>query len=176
MADFSTPAPAAESRASGSALQRPGSGQVLDRSLCAFWIGEKAYAVETGIVSEVLSAESFIPVPGTPPSVLGLFNLRGTPVSLVDLGAVLGLPSAPDAQGKARSVLVLRRDEAVLTGGLIDRMELVVQVGQGAFTPREASDDPVVKGFLETATREGLFLTVLDSAVLFERLERLKFR
>ena len=164
--------PAAESSSRGS------TGQASARSLCAFWLGERAYAVETAIVGEVLNAETFIPVPGTPAAVLGLFDLRGTPVSLVDLQAVLELPAAQRADPRpARTVLVLRKGNVLVTGVLIDRMELVVQAGQGTFNPRDPSDEnPVVQGFLDLESRRGLVLTVLDSAVLFQRLERLKFR
>lgn len=159
----------------GSRGPAPSSGAAA-QSLCAFWLGEKAYAVDTRIVGEVLNVSTFIPVPGTPPAVLGLFNLRGTPVSLVDLGAVLGLPpSAP--RPVSRAVLVLRHRETILTGVLVDRLELVVQAGLGVFTPRDPSDDSaVVQGFLEIESRRGLVVTVLDSAVLFQSLERLKFR
>lgn len=144
--------------------------------MCAFWLGDKAYAVETAIVGEVLNVETFIPVPGVPPSILGLFNLRGTPASLVDLRAVLELPGTPQPEPKAYTVLVLRIANVVLTGLVIDRMELVAHTGQGVLSPRDASDDNmVVQGFLELESRRDLVLTVLDSAILVQRLERLKF-
>lgn len=174
------------SRASPSGPSRGSSGRApsggaparaTGGSLCAFWIGEKAYALQTRIVGEVLNVAAFIPVPGTPPPVLGLFNLRGTPVSLVDLGAVLGLPSIPGVSSRSRTVLVLRYGEAIFTGVLVDRVDLVVQAGLGLFTARDASDgDAVVQGFLEIEARQGLVITVLDPAVLFQRLESLKFR
>jgi purine-binding chemotaxis protein CheW len=159
------------------AASQGSTGQASARSLCAFWLGEKAYAVETAIVGEVLTVEDFVPVPGTPAAVLGLFDLRGTPVSLVDLEQVLGQPGERRAGGRARTVLVLRRGETLVTGVQIDRMELVLQAGQGTFNPRDPSDEnPVVQGFLELDLRGGLVLTVLDSAVLFQRLDHLKFR
>jgi purine-binding chemotaxis protein CheW len=168
----------APSSSSGADAPSHGStGQTSVRSLCAFWLGERAYALETVIVGEVLNVETFIPVPGTPPAVLGLFDLRGTPVALVDLEAVLGLPGAQLAGPRRRTVLVLRKEDVLVTGLLIDRMELVIQAGQGTFTPRDQSDEnPMVQGFLELESRGGLVLTVLDSAVLFHRLDQLKFR
>jgi purine-binding chemotaxis protein CheW len=173
----STPPPASAPRPSPAAPPGGALAPSLSRSLCAFWLGEKAYAVETSIVGEVLTVERFIPVPGTPPAVVGLFNLRGTPLSLVDLRAVLELPRENRAEPRSRTVLVLRNGNTLLTGVLIDRMERVIQAGQGAFTPKDSSDEsPVVQGFLEIQARETLVLTVLDSAVLFGRLERLKFR
>jgi len=162
--------PAGPSSSDGSAAQ------TITSSLCAFWLGEKAYAVETAIVGEVLNVETFIPVPVTHPAILGLFSLRGTPTSLVDLAAVLQLPGVERADSKARTALALRKGNVLLTGVLIDRMERVLQPGQGIFVARDASDeDPVVRGFVEVEARKDLTLTLLDSGVLFERLERLKF-
>jgi purine-binding chemotaxis protein CheW len=164
-------APSAEASSRGS------TGQTSTRSLCAFWSGERAYALETAIVGEVLNVDTFIPVPGTPPAILGLFDLRGTPVALVDLEAVLGLPGAQRASPRGDTVLVLRKEDALVAGVLIDRMELVIQAGQGTFTPRDSSDeDPIAQGFLDLESRGGLVLTVLDSAALFHRLDQLKFR
>jgi purine-binding chemotaxis protein CheW len=177
---------ATSASASGSSPSRPqgaeppssgSTAQTSTRSLCAFWLGERAYALETTIVGEVLNVETFIPVPGTPPAIVGLFDLRGTPVSLVDLEAVLGLPGAQRAGPRGRTVLVLRQEDVLVTGVLVDRMELVIQAGRGLFSPRDQSDEnPVVQGFLDLESRGGLVLTVLDSTVLFHRLDQLKFR
>jgi purine-binding chemotaxis protein CheW len=50
------------------------------------------YALAVDHVTEVVLLDALTPVPGAPPSVLGLCNLRGEVVSVVDLAAVLGLP------------------------------------------------------------------------------------
>jgi purine-binding chemotaxis protein CheW len=173
----SAPGSTLSSSSGAEAPSRGSTAQTSTRSLCAFWLGDRSYALETTIVGEVLNVEAFIPVPGTPPAVLGLFDLRGTPVSLVDLQALLGSLEVQRTGPTGRTVLVLRKEDALVTGVLIDRMELVIQAGQGTFTPRDPSDEnPIVQGFIELESRGGLVLTVLDSAVLFHRLDQLKFR
>ena len=53
------------------------------------------YALELATVREVLPRPPLTPVPGAPPALQGLFNLRGTIVPLLDTAALLGVASAP---------------------------------------------------------------------------------
>jgi purine-binding chemotaxis protein CheW len=55
------------------------------------------YALELAAVREVVPDPEVTPVPGAPPAVLGVFNLRGEVVPLFDTAALLGLDSAPAA-------------------------------------------------------------------------------
>ena len=56
--------------------------------------GSSASPSPADIVGEVVPVEALTPVPLAPPAILGLFNLRGTPVALVDLGGRSGCPTA----------------------------------------------------------------------------------
>lgn len=151
-----------------------GSSASLGNSVCAFWIGDTCYALDTDLVGEVVNVEDIVVVPLAPAGVLGLFNLRGTPVALVDLSTVLQLPHARQ-RSETRTALVLRKT-TVLGALIIDRMEAVVPVGQGNFSPRERTDGQVaVQGFLELKHKD-LVLTVLDKAALLAGLQRLKYR
>jgi purine-binding chemotaxis protein CheW len=147
----------------------------LGNSVCTFWIGKRCYALDTALVGEVVNVETTTPVPLAPSAVVGLFNLRGTPVALVDLANVLDLPEGYQGKGEQKTALVLRKG-SVLGAVLIDRMEVVIPVGQGYFTPRQGDEHPVVQGFLEVDVRGGLVLTVLDATALLQRFERLKYR
>lgn len=62
----------------------------------------------------------------SPPAILGLFNLRGMPVALIDLAAVLEIPSGVVRHSETRVALVLRGRSGPLAAALIDRMEMVV--------------------------------------------------
>ena len=68
----------------------------------------------------------------------GLFNLRGTPVALVDPAKLLGLPEPPmndePRPGRPLTALVLRT-ENVLMALLIRRMEMVITRGRGSSAP-----------------------------------------
>jgi len=56
-----------------------------------FRLGEEHYAVETDYVENIYPLREWTPVPGTPGFCIGVVNLRGRIVSLVDLHAFLGL-------------------------------------------------------------------------------------
>lgn len=53
------------------------------------------YALPVTEVIEVADVGEVTPLPGSPAAVLGVRNLRGQVVPVVDLAVVLGLPAAP---------------------------------------------------------------------------------
>lgn len=55
------------------------------------------YALELTAVREVVPGPDVMPLPGAPPSLLGVFNLRGDVVPLFDTARLLGLDHAPSA-------------------------------------------------------------------------------
>jgi purine-binding chemotaxis protein CheW len=169
------------SRRSGAGARAP-EQRGLPYTVCGFWLGQQCFAVAADIVGEVVPVDAYTPVPLAPAAILGLFNLRGTPVALADTPRALGLapaeggepPAAP--AGVARVALVLRARDLVV-GALIGRMEMVVPAGRGRFRPRSESheESPLVEGFLEIDER-GLVMTVLSSAEVVARLAELRSR
>jgi purine-binding chemotaxis protein CheW len=57
-----------------------------------FVLADEKYAVESSFVREVYPLKEFTPIPGAPPFVLGVTNVRGQIVSVVDLKKFFGLP------------------------------------------------------------------------------------
>src|SRR5207247_4051725 len=130
-------------------------------------LGEHCYGLETALVGEVVEVEAMIPVPLAPAPVRGLFNLRGTPVALVDLPRMLDLPepSVTDEPRPGRNLVALvMRTESLLLGLLIRRMEMVITRGRGVFSVPQpgAHEHPVVAGFLELPDPGRLTIPVLD--------------
>ena len=58
-------------------------------------LGDGAWCVPLGSVREVLVAPRTTPLPTAAPTVLGLFNLRGSVLPLFDTAGLLGLSGAP---------------------------------------------------------------------------------
>lgn len=54
-------------------------------------VAAEAYAIPVTQVREVSGLGEVTPVPGTPPGVLGIRNLRGQLIPVIDLAAVLGI-------------------------------------------------------------------------------------
>jgi len=57
-----------------------------------FGLGDELFAVDTAVTREVVAAPVISSLPTAPPSVLGLFNLRGEIVPVFDTAGLLGLP------------------------------------------------------------------------------------
>ncbi|TAK72673.1 MAG: purine-binding chemotaxis protein CheW [Betaproteobacteria bacterium] len=72
----------------------PGRTQALDESIevVEFLLAHERYAVETCYVREVYPLENLTPLPCTPAFVLGIVNLRGEIVSVIDVRKFFDLP------------------------------------------------------------------------------------
>ncbi len=149
--------------------------------VCAFWLCGDCFALDVGLVGELVTVDNVAPIPLSKPAMLGLFNFRGTPVALIDLAEILEIPASKRTEitvgdGRPYPVLVIRASNLV-AGVLIDRMEIVLEIGPGVLSrPKAGGDNPLVQGFLEADNRGGLFVTVLDTAALLQRLEQLKYQ
>src|SRR5882672_8380562 len=58
-----------------------------------FYVDGEEYAVTILKVTEIIECVSLTYVPGTPPWIRGVLNLRGAVVPVVDLAVKFGLPS-----------------------------------------------------------------------------------
>ena len=65
---------------------------------CLFVIAGEWLAIDLRYVREVFPVESVTPVPKMPSVLVGVANLRGTVMPLVDIRPALGLPPAPVPQ------------------------------------------------------------------------------
>ena len=72
--------------------------------LVVFQIGEMVCAVPASSVREVIPAQPATRIPGAPPAVDGLVNVRGSLLTVVDGHAVLDRPAPPSSEP---SILVL---------------------------------------------------------------------
>jgi purine-binding chemotaxis protein CheW len=56
-----------------------------EQQLVVFTLGEESYAIDIGMVREIIQMQAITRVPGTPHSVEGVINLRGAVIPIVDL-------------------------------------------------------------------------------------------
>jgi purine-binding chemotaxis protein CheW len=141
-------------------------------SLCAFWLGGRCFGLDVRWVGEVVALETMTRVPNTRPAIRGLFNLRGEPVVVLDLGEILDLGDRDQPSGKIG--LVLRMGE--LTAAVqVDRVESIIPAGRGELAPRSDGEHRAVIGLLDDRASGGRIVTVLDSELLLERLHALRY-
>jgi len=75
------------------------------RKLLLFRSGGQVFAVDAGTVLEILPTTPTTRIPGAPGAVVGLINVRGTLVTVVNAARAIGLATGPEA-GDGNLVLV----------------------------------------------------------------------
>ena len=105
---------------------------MTSRQYATFEVDNQLFGLDVAKVQEVLSFDTYTPVPLAPESVGGLFNLRGQVIAAVDLRVQLGLPPRTN-QGPAMNVIVRTDEESVSL--LVDRIGEVVTLHDDTFEP-----------------------------------------
>ena len=83
----------------------PDAGDEVEVLVCR--LGGERYAVETRHLRAVQWASGFTPVPSTPRFVVGIVNVRGEIVTLLDLASMIGLSAMSFKDGEACPALLL---------------------------------------------------------------------
>lgn len=104
-----------------------------------FALAGELFALPVSQVREILRVREVTPVPHPPFPVIGVINLRGRVVPLLDLRARLDLPAAPP---DAASRIVLVESDQRRIGLLVDRVERVAQLAQSAMRPPGVGEQP----------------------------------
>jgi purine-binding chemotaxis protein CheW len=104
-----------------------------------FRLAGASFALPVAQVREILRLRDVTPVPQPPFPVIGVFNLRGRVVPLLDLRARLALPTQPP---DADSRIVLVESQERRLGLLVDSVERVAQLAQSAMVRPEAETEP----------------------------------
>jgi purine-binding chemotaxis protein CheW len=136
---------------------QPGAAEILE--ITTFTLSSERYAVEARYVREVIRSVELTPVPGAPEFLLGLVNLRGEILAVVDLRKVLGL-AGTELTGR---ILVLGHERAEF-GVLADEVHDVTMVPLDEVFAPPASVAGIGREFLRGVTKDALI--ILDGAAL----------
>jgi purine-binding chemotaxis protein CheW len=112
---------------------------------CVVLLGGRQFAVDVTDAREVVVLDATTPVPGAPPVVLGVMNLRGNVLPVVEARPLLGLPvrATTDralvlADGARRAAVLI---EAVLGLTTLDSVRSPADLQSGALTLGELDAD-----------------------------------
>lgn len=146
------------------------------RLLATFELGEAGFALDATEVLEVIRAGEITPVAHAHPVVLGVMNLRGRIVTLLDLGYLLGL--APHVW-RDRDPVVLVEHGGEWLGLVIDTIGEVKAIADTALLPvpehLPAELRPHCAAVLRSANRAWLLLrteNLLAEELVFSAAER----
>ena len=140
-------------------------------TVTTFGLGEALFALPVTMVQEILDARPVSPLPNMPPHLLGVIDVRGASVAVVDLRLLLGEPPRDDAADTRFVVLLLERDGQPRPVALrVDRVIEVTGLDDGRMEPVAGAEllswDPRVVAGL--GRRNGAFVTVLRTDGLFD--------
>ncbi len=124
----------------------------------SFTIEGETYAVDVLKVQEVLKQVDIAPVPGAPPYILGIINLRGNVVPVLDTRKRMGLP--PQSYDESTRIIILDVDEDSV-GIVVDSVAEVEEVSDDAIDTAPGASNDEGSRFIQGVVSTGENLLIL---------------
>lgn len=125
-----------------------------------FHLENEKYGIKVMQVQEVLRMTEIAPVPGAPHYVLGIINLRGNVVTVIDTRRRFGLPDA-EADDETR-IVIIEADNNVV-GILVDSVAEVVDLRTSEIeTAPNVGNDESSKYIQGVSSRDDELLILVD--------------
>jgi purine-binding chemotaxis protein CheW len=142
-----------------------------------FSLAGETYAIELLRIREIIEHVPITRVPGMPDSVLGVINLRGRVVPVVDLAVKLGMGPRPITRWTCFVIVDAALDGEHTTLGLLaDSVSEVLDLGPDDIEPPPAFGTRVSMDYLRGLGRqEQRFILLLDLDRLLSTQELLGF-
>ena len=112
-------------RAARLALRRAAADTSVTVGALVFALGPERYAIELEDLVEVLPCSGYTPVPGAPPELLGVINLRGEIRPVLDLARVLALPKGAERDSGFLLLLRQQNREVALRVDQVEKIRLL---------------------------------------------------
>jgi purine-binding chemotaxis protein CheW len=127
-------------------------------------VAEEIFAAPVTKVLEILDMRPVARLPRAPTNLLGMIDVRGEGVPVLDLRLTLGMETAPDTENTRIVVLAINGQDDIVTLGLrADRVFEVTVLDHETLDPPPPISagwgDQVIEGI---GRRNGEFVTVLD--------------
>ena len=134
--------------------------------LVGFIVGDEEFTVPILSIQEIIKPIEYTRVPHTPNYVLGVFNLRGSVIPLIDLRAKFGIQA--ESQTADSRYIVMKNDEEI-AGFVIDRLTEAIRLNVRDIdnAPETAAQE---KSYIEgVGKQEDRILTILKVDRLLAR-------
>ena len=129
--------------------------------------GGELFTIDLKCVREVFVVESITPVPAMPSGLVGVTNLRGRVIPLLDLRPMFGL----DADVTLTYAVVLQHDNW-LVGVLVDTVPEIRTIAKDEFLPAPVGTGEGAVPFVSTVVKlEDRLRGVLETSMLLSHFE-----
>lgn len=131
-----------------------------------FNLENEIYGVQVKKVREVLRVGMIRPVPGCGYQVLGIINVRGVIVTVVDMRTMFNLPQK-DVSDMSRIIIVELDDEQVV-GVLVDMVMEVKDIPESQFEPLSSTKDSASRYIHGIAHYQDKVIILVDVDTMLE--------
>jgi purine-binding chemotaxis protein CheW len=138
------------------------SAETLD--IIAFRLRDQEFCVKTTTIREIRGWAPSTPIPHAPAEVVGVMNLRGSIIPIIDLALKLGMQSTEADQ---RSAIVVAEVHHMVIGMLVDRVSDILTIGVNQIQPI-----PEVAASLSSSFSEGIIANG-ESMICFLNLSKM---
>jgi len=126
-----------------------------DIELIEFKLSSDIYGIESMFVREVYPLKDFTPLPGVPLYILGIMNVRGQILPVVDLKKLFNLPNK--GIGELNKVIILH-DEQMEFGILADEVECTKVIYREDLLPVPSVIRGTGKKYLKGFTKDNMII------------------
>ncbi len=116
----------------------------------SFSLGNEEYAIPLLVVKEVIAIPEVTPIPFTPNYFLGLMNLRGQVISVLDLRTKLGIKPSTSAEN---AVIICDLDPISL-GVIVDSINSVVSPDENELSGRPDTQNAKASEYITNIYRK----------------------
>jgi len=128
---------------------------------CTFGFENELYGIEIDQIQEIINLQKVFPVPRAPNYIMGVINLRGNIVPVIDIKPILKLPLWKQ---DINSRIVLINAENVIVGIVVDEIGDVVSLTGSKIEPLDIKkDDERSKYLLGISKLTDKVLVILDA-------------
>lgn len=134
-----------------------------------FKLDEEDFAVDVGKVREVLEYTNITRVPQTPDFMLGVINLRGTVVPVIDMRLKFGMTVTEKTLNTCIIVIEMMLDgEFAVLGALTDAVHEVVELDPGQIEPAPRIGTRLKTEFIKgMGKKDSKFIIILEVDKVF---------
>ncbi|MFK4259905.1 chemotaxis protein CheW [Agrobacterium tumefaciens] len=115
---------------SGPRLSIAGTGEMLE--IIAFRLHDQEFCVRTTTIREIRGWGPATPIPHAPTDMIGVMNLRGSVIPIIDLANKLGMKST---EPNERSAIVVAEVHGMAMGLVVDRVSDILTIPESLLQP-----------------------------------------
>jgi purine-binding chemotaxis protein CheW len=137
--------------------------------IIAFRLHDQEFCVKTTTIREIRGWAPSTPIPHAPKDVVGVMNLRGTVIPIIDLAYKLGMQSTA---ANERSAIVVTEVRSMIIGMLVDRVSDILTIKSSEVQPAPEITTSFDKSYTDgIIARDNGMICFLNLAKMFHDQE-----